>query len=544
MNNHKWLKVSEYVCLGLSILGIIVATVTQQVAYGFIPLCLSMTLNLVNRPQFNYSQLQTNLQNTDEEFDQLNKTMNTYNQRLEQIETWRQQLSQIIDQKIEIAINQSLGKIETYKQEISQIIDEKIQIPIQKLSTEFNAVNQEIQIVNNRLQQLDTSLENLSSHLEKDEYLNNIAELKTELSSLNQQIQVFNSRFTEIDNSTEKLHQTISENNQEISEIKQKQEIETSQNHHILDVITQQLTKLDALTELDNLFTALVQPLQVENKLNLQPKPIMEETSKKIEEIKEISQINNLDSIENSLNKSWEKLDVLRGLNTLFNPLQIENESNLQPKDNDQETAETLELTPPKSLIDEKTGKLVFFNNLKTHKNKVLSVAFSPNGKLLASGSDDKIIILWDLATKKYSILEGHGDGEYGWSRGINSIAFSPDSQFLISGSDDKTIKLWDINLRLAIFTFIGHEKKVYAVAFSPLGKLIASGSKDKTVRMWSLETGKEIYSFQGHTDEVLCVAFSPDGKLLASGAGGHDKTIKILVLAENQVKTLRGHSD
>ncbi|MFM6907682.1 MAG: WD40 repeat domain-containing protein, partial [Dolichospermum sp.] len=310
---------------------------------------------------------------------------------------------------------------------------------------------------------------------------NNQQNQNRELSQINQQIAVIDSRFTEIDNSTEKLHQTISENNQEISEIKQKQEIETSQNHHILDVITQQLTKLDALTELDNLFTALVQPLQVENKLNLQPKPIMEETSKKIEEIKEISQINNLDSIENSLNKSWEKLDVLRGLNTLFNPLQIENESNLQPKDNYQETAETLELTPPKSLIDEKTGKLVFFNNLKTHKNKVLSVAFSPNGKLLASGSDDKIIILWDLATKKHSILEGHG--EYSSSRGINSIAFSPDSQFLISGSDDKTIKLWDINLRLAIFTFIGHEKKVYAVAFSPLGKLIASGSKDKTVR-------------------------------------------------------------
>ena len=177
MNNHKWLKVSEYLCLGLSILGIIVATVTQQVAYGLIPLCLSVALNLVNRPQFNYSQLQsldqlqTNLQNTDEEFDQLNKTMNTYNQRLEQIETWRQQLSQIIDQRIEIAINQILGKIEADKQEISQIIDEKIQIPIQKLSTEFNAVNQEIQIVNNRLQQLDTSLENLSSHVEKDEYL-------------------------------------------------------------------------------------------------------------------------------------------------------------------------------------------------------------------------------------------------------------------------------------------------------------------------------------------------------------------------------------
>lgn len=424
MNNHKWLKVSEYLCLGLSILGIIVATVTQQVAYGLIPLCLSVALNLVNRPQFNYSQLQsldqlqTNLQNTDEEFDQLNKTMNTYNQRLEQIETWRQQLSQIIDQRIEIAINQILGKIEADKQEISQIIDEKIQI------------------VNNRLQQLDTSLENFISNVEKDEYLNNIAELKTELSSLNQQIQVLNSRFTEIetsmesdhqsnlqqlaelsnnqqnqnrelsqinqqiavinsrfteiDNSTEKLHQTISEHNQEINEIKEKQESETSQNNDILDVINQQLTKLDGLTELDNLFTALVQPLQVENKSNLQAKPIMEET-------KEISQINNLESIENSLNKSWEKFDVLRGLNTLFNPLQIENESNLQPKDNDQETAETLELTPPKSLINEKTGKLVFFNNLKAHKNKVFSVAFSPNGKVLAAGSGDKTIALFPL---------------------------------------------------------------------------------------------------------------------------------------------------
>ena len=420
MKNYPWLKVSEYVCLGLSILGIIVATVTQQVVYVYIPLCLSAALNLVNRPQFNYAQLQsldqlqTNMENIDKEFDQLNKTMNTSNQRLEQIETWRKQLIQIIDQKIEIAINESLVKIETYKQEISQIIDDKIQISMQNWSTEFNTINQEIQIVNNRLQQLDTFVENLSSDGEKDEYFNNIAELKTELSSLNQQIQVFNSRFTEIetfidtfhsghqnnlqqlaelnnnqqnqnrelsqinqqiavinsrfteiDNSTEKLQQTISEQNQEISEIKEKQESETSQNNDILDVITQRLTKLDELTELDNLFTALVQPLQVENESNLQTKPIMEETSQKIEEIKEISQINNLDSIDNSLNKSWEQLDVLRGLNTLLNPLQIEmlnplqieNESNLQPKDNDKETAETLELTPPKSIIDEKIGR-------------------------------------------------------------------------------------------------------------------------------------------------------------------------------------------
>ncbi|WP_228039469.1 hypothetical protein [Dolichospermum sp. LEGE 00240] len=100
MNNRQLLEFSEYVCLGISILGTIVATVTQQVVYAVIPLSLSIALNLVNRPKLNYSQsqieqLQTGLQNITEEFHQVEKTMNTSNQRLEQIEAWRQQLSQI-----------------------------------------------------------------------------------------------------------------------------------------------------------------------------------------------------------------------------------------------------------------------------------------------------------------------------------------------------------------------------------------------------------------------------------------------------------------
>jgi chromosome segregation ATPase len=198
MNNRQLLEVSEYVCLGLSVLGTIVATVTQQVVYAVIPLSLSVALNLVNRPKFNYSQsqieqLQTSLQNITEEFYQVEKTMNTSNQRLEQIEAWRQQLSQII----ESAINERLGKFEVYKQEISQVIDQKIQISMPKLSTEFNAVHQQMQVVNNRVQQLDISLESLGSTVDKDEYLRNIAELQTELSQINQQLQVFNSRFAE-----------------------------------------------------------------------------------------------------------------------------------------------------------------------------------------------------------------------------------------------------------------------------------------------------------------------------------------------------------
>ncbi len=358
MNNHQLLEVSEYICLGLSVLGTIVATVTQQGVYAVIPLSLSMALNLVNRPKFNYSQsqsqidlLQTSLQNITEEFYQVQKTMNTSNQRLEQIEAWRQQLSQIIDQKIEIAINERLGKLEVYKQEISQVIDQKIQISMQKLSTKFNAVNQEMQIVNNRLQKLDISLENLSSTVDKDEYLRNIAELKTELSQINQQIQVFNSRFAQIDDSTHKLHQSILEQSQQIGEIKEKQESESSQNNDIFDSINQRLTKLDGLTELDSLFTALVQPLQVKNKSNSPTNPVPEETS---QEREEITTINNLDFISNSINESLKTLDVLTELNTWFNPSQLANKSSIEESDNYQET---LEVIPTTSSSNDNTEK-------------------------------------------------------------------------------------------------------------------------------------------------------------------------------------------
>ncbi|ARV61578.1 serine/threonine protein kinase [Nostocales cyanobacterium HT-58-2] len=174
---------------------------------------------------------------------------------------------------------------------------------------------------------------------------------------------------------------------------------------------------------------------------------------------------------------------------------------------------------------------------LKGHSSDVNSVAFSPNGKLLASGSDDDTIKLWDLANKQeIRALKEHS----GW---VWAVAFSPDGKTLASASADKTIKLWNVQTGKEIRTLEGHSAGVSSIAFSADGKTLASGSLDKTIKLWNLETGKEIRTFTGHSKAVACVAFAPDGATLASGSW--DKTIKLWNLATGkEVRTLGGHSD
>ncbi|BAZ50901.1 serine/threonine protein kinase with WD-40 repeats [Nostoc sp. NIES-4103] len=181
------------------------------------------------------------------------------------------------------------------------------------------------------------------------------------------------------------------------------------------------------------------------------------------------------------------------------------------------------------------TGKEI--NTLKGHFEWIWTIAFSPDGKILASGSKDKTIKLWNPVTaEEIRTLKGH-------SEGITSVAFSPDGKTLASGSLDKTIKLWDLATGKQIRTLEGHSQPVAAVAFSPDGKTLATGSWDKTIKLWNLATGKQIRTLEGHTNLVLCVAFSPDGKTLASGS--KDKTIKLWNLATGEtIRTLKQHSD
>lgn len=174
---------------------------------------------------------------------------------------------------------------------------------------------------------------------------------------------------------------------------------------------------------------------------------------------------------------------------------------------------------------------------LKGHSSDVNSVAFSPDGQFLATGSDDKTIKIWNLKTRqKIHTLNRHS----GW---IWAVAIAPDGKTLASAGADKTIKLWNVATGELIRNFQGHSQGVASIAFSPDGKTLVSGSLDKTIKLWNLETAQEIRTLQGHANAVANVAFSPDGKTLASGSW--DKTIKLWNLATNQeIRTLKGHSD
>ena len=171
----------------------------------------------------------------------------------------------------------------------------------------------------------------------------------------------------------------------------------------------------------------------------------------------------------------------------------------------------------------------------------VSSVAFSPDGTRLASGSWSGRVKLWDIATQKnIATLEGYSLG----ATGVNSVAFSPDGTRLASGRSNHIIELWNVATQRNVGRLEGHTSGVSSVAFSPDGTRLASGGSDATVKLWDVATQNNVGTLKGHTSYVNSVAFSPDGTLLASGGGDGDKTVKLWDVATQKNITTFGGLD
>lgn len=199
---------------------------------------------------------------------------------------------------------------------------------------------------------------------------------------------------------------------------------------------------------------------------------------------------------------------------------------------------------------------------LHGHRNSVRCVAYSPDGRWIASGSTDWTVIVWDAHTGAVRhVLTGHAET-------VNSVAFSPDGRLILTASKDKTVRLWDAETGAPVRTLVGHSVEVMRAVFTPDGQTVISGSSDRTVRAWVLDgdgtprtvfrqsigvrsvavspdgtkilvcsrnpqvvevdvqTGEILRMFNGHTKAVNRAAYSPDGRWVASGSV--DRSVRV----------------
>ena len=156
------------------------------------------------------------------------------------------------------------------------------------------------------------------------------------------------------------------------------------------------------------------------------------------------------------------------------------------------------------------------------HTASVFSLAFKPNSYLLASGSGDNTVRIWDVGNNNRQhvrALRGH-------TKPVWSVAWSPDGRTLASGSTDGTVRLWNPDNGINFAVLRGHTEGVYCVAWSPDGRILASGSGDSTIRLWNPDTHGTRRVLRGHTGDIYTLAFHPNGETLASAS--QDGTIRL----------------
>jgi WD40 repeat protein len=164
--------------------------------------------------------------------------------------------------------------------------------------------------------------------------------------------------------------------------------------------------------------------------------------------------------------------------------------------------------------------------------NRIWSLSFSPDGRMITAASFDKTLKLWNLKGQLLKTFNGH-------SKDVTEVRFSPDGQTLATTSYDGTVKLWQVDGR-ELRTLKANAGKVWSVDFSPDGMLLASAHDDGTIKLWNLQ-GQLLKTLNGHSSYITRVRFSPDGKTLASAS--RDKMIKLWKLDGHELKTFNGHS-
>jgi WD40 repeat protein len=174
---------------------------------------------------------------------------------------------------------------------------------------------------------------------------------------------------------------------------------------------------------------------------------------------------------------------------------------------------------------------------LTGHTDEAYSVAFSPDGTLLAATSKDTTVRLWSVADgTPVRTLTGHTDWVWG-------VAFSPDGTILAATGGDSTVRLWRVADGTLLRTLTGHTEWLYGVAFNPDGTLLATSNDDRTACLWRVADGTPLHTLTGHTGLVVAVAFSPDGALLATTS--HDHTARLWSVADGTpVRALVGHTN
>lgn len=158
------------------------------------------------------------------------------------------------------------------------------------------------------------------------------------------------------------------------------------------------------------------------------------------------------------------------------------------------------------------------------HRYLAHALDISADGKTIVSGSQDKSVKVWNLQSgKQIHSFKGYKNGH---KSAIKSLAISPNGNTIVSGSDDKTVKIWNLQTKKLEHSLEEHKGWIYSVAISPYGQSVISAGRDREIRIWDLQTGKMQRILGGHLDWIFSVAISPDGKTLVSGS--RDKTVKI----------------